>query len=65
MSALISPSKKANIVTYRTSTNNGDDNGDNGDSNNNSDRSNEGDGAKKTRIQEEPGTLINHKITTM
>ena len=67
---------RTNFVIYRTSINNGDsDNNNNSDSDNDSDSdsndnsnndsnySNKGDGAKKTCIQDEPGTLVNHRIT--
>ncbi len=60
---------RANFVTYGTSTNNGDSDGNSnsdsdGSSDSDSDGSNEGDGAKKTCIQDEPGMLVNHEITT-
>ncbi len=49
-----------------TSINNGDgDSDDNSDSNSDSDGSNEDDGVKKTRIQDEPGTLVYYGIITM
>lgn len=54
---------RANFVTHKTSTKDGDHNGDsNGDSNSDSDSSNEGDSIKKTRTEDEPDTLINHGI---
>lgn len=47
-------------MTYETSTNNG--NGD-GNSDSNSDSFNKG-SVKKTFIQDEPGMIVNHEIST-
>lgn len=61
---------RANLVTDRTTTKNYDSNGDSNDDNNNnsdgdSDGYNESNSAKKTNTQDEPGTLVNHGITTI
>lgn len=69
MSISISPLNKGNIVTYRNNTCNGDSNRDSGgDNGGDSDSINKGFNksysTKITCIQDDPGTLVNHRITT-
>lgn len=63
MSALILPSNKYNITSYQNSTNNNNSNknssGDNDDDSNGNNKTDNY--TKMTRIQDEPGTLVNHK----
>lgn len=69
MSTLILPSNKSNIVIYKNSVNNSDNDKDSGgNSSSNCDGINEnfieGYNAKMTHIQDKPGKLVNHGTTT-
>lgn len=62
MSNSISPSYKGNIVTYKNSRNNSDNDKNSGsDISGDSDNINEGYGAKMIRTQDELGKLVNHE----